>query len=264
MDSTPRSTPADDHPRIGVDRPEQGGTGSRMSDRVAEQVRRLIVEEGLAEGGRLPSERRLAELFGSSRPTVSQALRSLAVRGLIEIRPGAGAFVVRKPAAMLDTGMELMLGLEPDSVAEAAHLRFLLESVAGRQALARGPVGLDALEKAFARLTAAQGSPAEWIAADVVFHVEFVRLAGNRYLTSLFTSTHTAVLNRAYQHWISSGTVPNWLQGEQFDEQLALHEPIIGALLGGKRKDLQRALVQHQEALLEHMDIKLLRWQDAF
>jgi GntR family transcriptional repressor for pyruvate dehydrogenase complex len=235
-----------------------------MSDRVAEQVRNFIVEEGLAEGERLPSERRLAELVGSSRPTVSQALRSLAVLGLIEIRPGAGAFVLRRPSSMLDTGMELMLGLEPDSIAEAAHLRFLLEWVAGRQALARGPAGLGALEQAFEHLRAAQGSAAEWIAADVVFHVEFVRLAGNRYLTSLFTSTHTAVLNRAYKQWVTSGTVPYWLQENQFVQQIALHEPIIDALHRGKRKELQRALVQHQEALLEHMDVKLLRWQDAF
>ena len=49
-------------------------------------------------------ERQLAELVGSSRLTVSQALRSLALQGLVTIRPGAGAFVLRNPASGKELG----------------------------------------------------------------------------------------------------------------------------------------------------------------
>ena len=35
----------------------------RVSDEVAEQIRRLIVSEQLAEGARLPAERELADRF---------------------------------------------------------------------------------------------------------------------------------------------------------------------------------------------------------
>jgi len=40
---------------------------TRVSDEVAEQIRRLIVTEQLAEGARLPPERDLADRFGVSR-----------------------------------------------------------------------------------------------------------------------------------------------------------------------------------------------------
>jgi len=63
----------------------------RVSDEVAEQIRRLIVSEQLAEGARLPAERELADRFEVSRPMVSQALRMLSLMGLIEIRRGSGA-----------------------------------------------------------------------------------------------------------------------------------------------------------------------------
>ena len=53
----------------------------RISDHVSEQIRRLILSENLDEGARLPSERYLAERFGASRPTVSQALRRLSLMG---------------------------------------------------------------------------------------------------------------------------------------------------------------------------------------
>src|SRR5579883_1987291 len=88
----------------------------RLTDTVVDQIRRLIIDKGLSEGARLPSERVLAEALGASRPTVSQALRILAVMGLIEIRPGSGAYVVQNPARMVAASVNLMLDLQPDSV----------------------------------------------------------------------------------------------------------------------------------------------------
>ena len=61
-------------------------TLTRLSDGVADQIRRLIISEDVAEGARLPSERDLADRFGASRPTVSQALRSLSLMGLAGLR----------------------------------------------------------------------------------------------------------------------------------------------------------------------------------
>src|SRR5215510_14141221 len=61
----------------------------RVSEQVADQIRVLITRERLAEGDRLPPERDLAELFGVSRPMVSQALRMLSLMGLIDIRQGS-------------------------------------------------------------------------------------------------------------------------------------------------------------------------------
>jgi len=233
---------------------------SRVADRVAEQIRSYIVDEGLAEGERLPSERRLAELVGSSRPTVSQALRSLAVQGLVTIRPGSGAYVLRRPASMVDASIELMLRLEPDSTGEAAHLRFLLELAAGRQAIAHRAGDLEPLERALEGLRRARGSAAEWIAAESVFHVEVVRLAGNRFLTSLFSSMHTALVEKAYERWVAEEQAPSWLTGEGFEEQIALHEPMAQELAQGRRREFERAAIAHQRALLEHMDLHLPGW----
>ncbi|MCK1823672.1 GntR family transcriptional regulator [Streptomyces sp. XM83C] len=233
---------------------------SRVADRVAEQIRSYIVDQDLAEGERLPSERQLAELVGSSRPTVSQALRSLAVQGLVTIRPGSGAYVLRRPASMVDASIELMLRLEPESTGEAAHLRFLLELTAGRQAIAHGAGDLEPLERALEGLRRARGSAAEWIAAETVFHVEVVRLAGNRFLTSLFSSMHTALVEKAYEPWVAGEQAPSWLTDEGFEEQIALHEPMAQALAQGRRQEFERAAIIHQRALLEHMDLHLPGW----
>jgi GntR family transcriptional repressor for pyruvate dehydrogenase complex len=233
-----------------------------MADRVAEQIRSYIVDQQLAEGARLPSERRLAELVGSSRLTVSQALRSLALQGLITIRPGAGAFVLREPGTMVDASLELMLRLEPDSLAEAAQLRFLLELAAARQALAMAPLALERLAHALDGLRQARGA-SQWIAADTVFHLEVVNLSSNRYLTNLFGSVHAALVGKAYAQWVEAKQVPGWLRGKHFDEQIALHEPIADALRRGSRRALDRALIHHQEAVLEQMNVQLEHWSEG-
>ncbi|WP_051485897.1 FadR/GntR family transcriptional regulator [Nocardioides sp. J54] len=229
---------------------------TRMADRVAAQVRDYIVDNELEIGARLPSERRLAELVGSSRPTVSQAVRSLAVTGLIEIRPGAGAFVLRKPTTAMGTGVQMMIELEPDSISEAVDMRHLLELAVVDVIGTRGEADIAPLEAALERLRAAHGSASEWIAADTNFHVTFISLADNRYLTSVFESVHDAVVTKAYESWILANETPPWLSGKEFGAQIALHEPIVTATREGDPEQLMAALKKHQLALENHMKVR--------
>ncbi|MFE2772787.1 aminotransferase-like domain-containing protein [Microbacterium resistens] len=61
------------------------------SDRLAADLRTWVA--GAAPGSRLPSTRELTARHGASPVTVQKALRLLAAQGLIETRPGVGAFV---------------------------------------------------------------------------------------------------------------------------------------------------------------------------
>src|SRR5215469_16394558 len=101
----------------------------RVSDQVADQIRLLITRERLGEGERLPAERDLAERFGVSRPMVSQALRMLSLMGLVEIRQGSGAYVLRRPQEMVTASVGLMLDLDAGSLDDLAELRLWLETL---------------------------------------------------------------------------------------------------------------------------------------
>ena len=59
-----------------------------VPDDVFEQLAAEVVAGVLAPGALLPSERRLAELLGVSRPAVREALQRLAHAGLVEVRQG--------------------------------------------------------------------------------------------------------------------------------------------------------------------------------
>jgi DNA-binding FadR family transcriptional regulator len=53
----------------------------------------MIGDPAWGLGARLPPERRLAEMFGTSRNTVRGALRVLEARGMVDIRKGSGCYL---------------------------------------------------------------------------------------------------------------------------------------------------------------------------
>ncbi|MDT7726652.1 MAG: GntR family transcriptional regulator, transcriptional repressor for pyruvate dehydrogenase complex [Actinomycetota bacterium] len=232
-------------------------TVTRLADDVADRIRKLIISENLSEGTRLPSERELAERFGTSRPTVSQSLRTLALMGLVEIRRGSGAYVLRRPESMVTASVNLMLDLDETSVSHLMQLRLWLETLGVQHAATREPAlsedEVADIRTALDRLKSASDKTSEWIAEDTVFHATIVRSAGNPYLASLYESVHTAVISYEYRYWVESETVPGWLRKASPDELMSLHEPIALAVIERDSEAARVAVLNHHTAMSEHL-----------
>ena len=121
-----------------------------VADRIAEDIRRHVLDRGLRPGERLPSERALAEQLGVSRPTLREGMRRLAGMGFVEMRRGAGNYVA---PVRLHELLEVRLLLEPAAAAlaaekrsadEARALRDLVTELLAAIADARRCVALDA------------------------------------------------------------------------------------------------------------------------
>jgi len=65
----------------------------RVYQEIISQFVEMLRDDRIKVGERLPSERALADMFQVSRPSVREALRVMETIGLIETRPGGGAFV---------------------------------------------------------------------------------------------------------------------------------------------------------------------------
>ena len=66
---------------------------TKMYLQIVRELRLLIEKENIRPGGKIPSERELAERLQVGRSTVREALRSLELLGLIETRRGEGTFL---------------------------------------------------------------------------------------------------------------------------------------------------------------------------
>lgn len=124
---------------------------------VFEQIITDVLSGEMAPGEALPSERRLAEVLGVSRPAIREALKRLAAAGLIEVRQG-DATTVRdfRRTAGLDLLPRLLIR---DGELDLDVVRSILETrlhngpkVAELAALRRGPELSDELNTAVAAL----------------------------------------------------------------------------------------------------------------
>ncbi len=66
----------------------------KVFEQIAEQIEKRILNGELRSGDRLPTERDLAEQFHASRTAVREAMKILAQKGLVEMRPGRGTIVI--------------------------------------------------------------------------------------------------------------------------------------------------------------------------
>ena len=225
----------------------------RLADQVAEQLRRYIVGHELGPGDRLPSERDLAAMMAISRTTVSQAVRTLAIAGLVEVRHGSGAYVRRRPGDLLGVSFDLMFDAQGESLDELVEFSAWIE---------RGLLDLRAprefnpgeLCESFSDLERAHESVSAYTEADARFHTAVVAGGGNRYLTALFEAVHRKILHITYSSWIESGRRPDWLEEHGFGAQIDLHRRIMDAAFDGDDAALELALADHRRVLGEHLE----------
>jgi GntR family transcriptional regulator, transcriptional repressor for pyruvate dehydrogenase complex len=103
----------------------------RVYKAVAQQLEERVLSH-LQPGDTFPSERKLVQMLGVSRSSVREALRSLELMGLLEVRQGVGT-VVKNPAADSPAGPVADALLQKQAhIAELLDVRKLLEPPVAR------------------------------------------------------------------------------------------------------------------------------------
>ena len=136
---------------------------------------------------RLLPERVLALALGVSRPVLREALRSLAVLGLLDIQHGRGAFVRAADASVLGQALTLCLLHDPNILDDVVEARIAIECQAIRLACERASERdlqtiaglLDALVNSIDDLEAGG-------AADHAFHVAIVQASRSGSLMKIY------------------------------------------------------------------------------
>lgn len=209
-----------------------------VSDRIAQQILKLIAAEQIKPGDRLPSERDLAALLGVSRPSVREAVRALEAQGRLHVRHGQGVFVAT-PSATKD--LKAALALQELTLGELFLMREVLEVPAADWAATAGDVqrigaAAAALEELDLASTADPLDYALLQQLDSAFHLRLVEAAGNRFLRQtlgvlqdmLATSMETTLL------------VPGRLAKSRVE-----HERILAAVQRGDRVAARNAVRRH-------------------
>jgi DNA-binding FadR family transcriptional regulator len=157
-----------------------------LTDQAITKIKDLIVSGEFAPGARLPKETELAERLGLSRNSLREAVRALALVGVLEPRQGDGTYVTSLEPELLLAGTSFVSDLlTGPTLRELYEVRRILEPTATALATPRlVDDDFEAIEESLERMDNADGTQA-FIDADVDFHHVIVSACGNTTLASL-------------------------------------------------------------------------------
>jgi DNA-binding FadR family transcriptional regulator len=155
--------------------------------RIADELRRLIVSGRLSEGDSLGKEPELVERFGVSRPSLREALRILEAEGLISVVRGMlGGIVVHEPDGRTTARTAaLVLQARNVSLADVHEALSLLEPTAVRvvASLRSRRSAVAELRELIGEQARAITDPEAFGRANARFHERLVASAGNQTLS---------------------------------------------------------------------------------
>jgi GntR family transcriptional repressor for pyruvate dehydrogenase complex len=173
---------------------------TRSSDDVVDQIREAILDGRLRTGDRLPNERELCGMFGVSRATLREGLRTLEALGAIEIRPGAagGIFAAEPQADQVGAALESLLRFRHVTAYELGEFRTSFEGETAELAAARASdtelVELRGMVERFRELAADPATPWRTLAElDIAFHEAVAEAAQNQVRVAIMLGIHRAL-----------------------------------------------------------------------
>lgn len=229
----------------------------RLSDGVASDLERRILGGELEPGELLSTEVQLGAELGVSRTVIRDAIRTLAARGLVEVRQGAGTRVSSPDVAAFEQAMTTALLRSDVTMGDVVDARAALEVALVELAATAGQADdWDRMEEALAALSAAIEAD-DWVAAHQQ-HLDFhLGILGAVHLPAL-----ELVLRPMHQLVMLSSTPPSAENPWQWEFEA--HRALLEALRRGPAA-ARRALEDHYSELAadSYTSFRAARFRDA-
>ena len=194
---------------------------------VAERLRQQIFARELEPGSWI-DELKLCAEYGISRTPLREALKVLAVEGLVTMKVRRGAYVTE---------------MSRDDVAQVYHLLALLESdAAATVAATASPTQRAQLAQLHERLESQVRTRDEFFATNEQFHMLLLQMAGNRWAMQTVTDLRKVMKLNRHHSLFKQGRLA---------ESLAEHRAIMKAIEAHDAAAAARLMKAHFESGLE-------------
>lgn len=190
---------------------------------VAERLRQQIFARELEPGSWI-DEQRLAAEYGISRTPLREALKVLAVEGLVTMKVRRGAYVTE---------------MSTEDVAQVYHLLAVLESDAAGEAVRRADEAqLAELRVLHERLERQARQRDAFFATNEAFHMRLLEIAGNRWRTQIVTDLRKVMKLNRHHSLFKQGRLA---------ESLAEHRELMAAIEARDARTATRLMRTHFE-----------------
>ena len=225
------------------------GRAPRVYEQIVAHVERTIFEGRLRQGQKLPPERQLARDLKASRVAVREALRTLELRGLVEVRQGStgGYFVREADDRALVRDFVTLFRLGRLSRAQLIEARRLVEpEVAFLAAQRASDAELKDLHAVVERRDAEAANGGEPRRYDLEFH---------RLLSSIARNPGHAIVTHALMALEAEVIAPNMRMTEADSAEVnAAHRRILEAVAARKAGEARAIMAAHIEEVQASLD----------
>jgi len=177
-------------------------TSNRIYQDLVEQIQEAILSGKLKPGDKLPSQRKLQEVFSTSRASIREALRVLEQKGLLEMKLGVKGGAVVKSSTIEYVTHSLSLLVQQQQVPIRHLVEFREEVEGGAAALATErattediTILKEILAEAKALLNGGVDKLEEYDVLDQKFHTHLAKMSQNVLFLSILTMIHDNIHN---------------------------------------------------------------------
>ena len=206
-----------------------------LGSRIESRLIRLIQEEPIPVGEKIPNEFELAERFGVGRSTIREAVKGLVSRGMLEVRRGSGTYVISAYPSEEDP---LGLGRYEDKFQLALELfdvRLMIEpEIAAFAALNATEEEIRELERLCSEVEEVYRSGENHVSQDIELHTQIARCSKNRVVEILVPLIDSAV-----------HTFANVTHRALMEETIGTHRAIVTSIAGHDQVGARCAMVMH-------------------
>lgn len=202
-----------------------------------ERIEASIVARGLVQGDSLGTLDSWRAESGFARATVSEAVRILIDRGLVEIRPGRGGgiFVAQTGPVVRLRHTLLAVHGEASTVADAIAIRESLEPLIVENATRhRTTADSKRLNRLLAALVAATGDRDRFIRANWELHLAIASITPNTMLAAIYLTMMHVITDQSDLAVDDSSEDPD----AYVEHRVAVHRELVEAIIAG---DVDRA-----------------------
>jgi GntR family transcriptional regulator, transcriptional repressor for pyruvate dehydrogenase complex len=211
-----------------------------LGSEIARRLLDYLLSGAVPPGGRIPSERQLAESLGVNRPAVREAIRALGFLGLLEVRQGSGTYFRGPDQELLLRLFEWTLLFGDGKARDLLETRADLEIIAsGRAAERRREDDVVALGALLERMRVSD--QAGFPDADLAFHAKIAELAGNVVLEDMLASIRAVIRGWVERNIAAAGTTSIAYRD---------HVPICRAIAAGDPEAARTAMAAHMRAAI--------------
>lgn len=214
-----------------------------ISDKIARQIEDNILDGGLENGEKLPSERDLAEQFDVSRPSIREAINKLQAKGIIEKIPGGGSYICENLGASFTDPLLELLASNQDAPFDMLEMRYAIEGLSAYLAALRATKeDKELIQQRYDELLEASTdkNPKKAAAFDVNFHLSIAMATHNPVLLHIMQS-----LFNVLQKSISITLIDLFKEAEHRDDIKNQHSEVLNMILNNDAEAAKVAMQKH-------------------